>query len=109
MNLFVRAWKGKASLAAAFWLVHVVFGIIIAIIISIICSFFIANFFTPDVYSQYSDLVMTIYFPYTLYSAICVWRCAKNSSMVWAVIARILVVLAIISGLISILHVTHIM
>lgn len=109
MNLFTRAWKGQASLAAAFWLIHVLFGIILAIVVAIIMSFFVVDFFRPEVYPLYTYLMMAIVFPYTLFSAICVWRCGKNSSMIWSVLARILVVLSVISGVISVLRVAHIM
>lgn len=100
MGIFARSWKGEASLAKAFWLVYFLFGIIIGLIISILLSFVIPNFS----YITHNNLIMTILFPYTVFSAICVWRCAKNSSAIWRILARIIVVLAIISGLFHIYY-----
>lgn len=100
MGLFVRSWKGEASLAAAFWLVYFVFGIVIAIIITLIFSLVLPDFS----YTKYHNQIMSIQFPYTLFSAICVWRCARNSIFIWRLLARIVVVLGVIGGIFNIVH-----
>lgn len=100
VSLFVRGWKGQASLAAAFWLVYVLFGIIIALIITLIFSLVVPDFN----YQLYQDKIMAIQFPYTLFSAICVWRCAKNSTFIWRLLARIIVVLGVLGGIFNIIH-----
>lgn len=97
-NLFVRAWKGEASLAAAFWLIYFLFGIILAIIVAIIFKVSIHDY----QYQNYSRLIAAICFPYTLYSIVCVWRCAKNSNAFWRIVARILMVLALLFGIVNI-------
>src|SRR5262245_41681580 len=109
LRLFEQSWKGEASLGKAFWLVYVLIGIIIQLIILGIFAFFVPNFLTPEVYVKYQDLLVTIFFPYTLFSAICVWRCAKNSSKLWGILAKIVVALGVIFGVIGILHLLHIM
>lgn len=108
LKLFERSWKGEASLAAAFWLVYFIGSIVIGIILAIIFSFFIPNFSSPEVVGYYSHVIKAIMFPYTLFSAICVWRCAKNSWIVWNILARIIAVLAILSGIYYILLVLNI-
>lgn len=100
MDLFAKSWKGEASLAKAFWLVYVLGIIIIGIIITILISLVIPHLN----YLTHNNLVMTILFPYTLFSSICVWRCAKNSSVFWRILAKIIVILGIISGLFHIYY-----
>lgn len=95
MDIFTRSWKGEASLAAAFWLVYFLFGIILAIIVTLIFKVTVADFN----YTQYQGIIAAVCFPYTLFSVICVWRCARNSSTLWRVLARIIVILAIIFGI----------
>jgi hypothetical protein len=109
LKLFERSWKGEASLAAAFWLVYFVFSIIIGFIIAFIFAMMVPNFSNPEIYVQYTPLIKAILFPYTLFSAICVWRCAKNSWILWNVLARIIIVLAILGGIYALLQVLHIM
>lgn len=106
MNMFAQAWKGEAPLWKAFWLVYVVVGIIVGIIIAVIVAYAVAPGATP---TANNDLIMTIGFPYTLFSAICVWRCGKNSAMVWNVLSKILVILSVIGGVMAALRVFHIM
>lgn len=97
-NLFVRAWKGEASLAAAFWLVYVVFTFLLEIIVVIVLSFTVPNFS----YLTHAPVVMAIVSPYILYAAICVWRCGKNSSAIWRILSRIVVVIAVIGAIYNI-------
>lgn len=100
MNLFAKSWRGEASLAKAFWLVYFLFSIMIGLIIAFILSLIIPSF----TYVTYNNLIMSILFPYTVFSAICVWRCAKNALLIWSILARIVVVLAVISGLFHIYY-----
>lgn len=108
LKLFIRGWKGEASLAAAFWLIYFLGSIVIGILLTLLFSFFIPSFSSPEVIGQYSYIIKAIMFPYTLFSAICVWRCAKNSSIIWNVLARIIAVLAILFGIYYILLALHI-
>lgn len=107
-KLFERSWKGQASLAAAFWIVYFVCSIVIGLILGIIFSFVVPNFSNPDVYMQYVYTIKAIMFPYILFSAICIWRCAKNSWIVWNVLARIIAVLAVLGSAYYVLAALHI-
>jgi len=100
MSLFVQSWKGQASLAKAFWLVYVVIGLVIGIIVGILV--YKMSHASPE-YQQ--NLSRAIMFPYTLFASICVWRCGKNSMMLWNILAKIIVVLGILGGLYSIFEI----
>ena len=102
-SLFKDAWNGQASLAKAFWLVYVVFGAIVGGIILLGFRLFdpslIHNTMTnKEAYISFKNLYQTICLPYTVYSAVCVWRCAVNSSTIWKILARIVVVFGVIGG-----------
>lgn len=109
LKLFERSWKGEASLAAAFWVVYFICSIIIGFLIALVFAMTVPNFSTPEVYGQYTNVIKAILFPYTLFSAICVWRCAKNSWILWNVLARIVAVIAVLGGIYAILLALHVM
>lgn len=97
-NLFARAWQGKASLAAAFWIIWFLGTIILSIIIVIVLSAIDPNFnFVLQSFKTYSIL-----FPYTVFAAICVWRCGRNSIGIWRFLSRLLMIFAVIGGLFNI-------
>src|SRR5690349_19487594 len=98
MDMFKKAWNGQLSLAKAFWLIYVVVGIILGLIVSLVLSMMVANYN----YQAYSSMIGAIVFPYTLFSAICVWRCGKNSSKVWDILSKIVVVLGVLGGIYNI-------
>lgn len=98
-NLFVRAWKGQASLAAAFWIVYFIVTIILYLITTAIVGAIWPNLRTSPILGP---LAGTIVFPYVIYAVISVWRCSNNSHIVWKILARIVVVLAILGGIFNI-------
>lgn len=100
MNILLKSWRGEASLAQAFWLVYIFFRLIVLIVIYITLSLILPNF---D-FILNNDLAMAILFPFTLFSAICVWRCSKKSDFIWRTIARALVLVDVISGLFHIVQ-----
>lgn len=99
-NLFVRSWKGQASLAAAFWIIYFV-----AVIVLYLVVFYIMDLIRPGLKTSpmFGSIIAAIIFPYVIYSAICVWRCAKNSNAVWKILARIIMVLVVLSGIFNII------
>ena len=99
-NLFVKSYKGEASLAKAFWLIYVLFSMILSLVI--LGAFFI---FIPDFSNTlqaneewYQSLIQVIQLPYLIFAAIAVWRCAKNSWIVWNILARVLIVLTVLGS-----------
>lgn len=97
-NIFARAWQGRASLATAFWIIWFLFSIILGFIIIIILSAIDPNF--NFMFQNYKT--NAILFPYTLFAAVCVWRCGKNSVGIWRILSRIIMVLAVVGGLLNI-------
>ncbi|MFZ2315812.1 MAG: hypothetical protein WAW86_09180 [Gammaproteobacteria bacterium] len=117
LSLFKRAWKGEASLAAAFWIIHVLIGsIVLQSIISWAISYFMPELAVSSMnvstaadaqaamFNKHAFMMLAICFPYTIYSAICVWRCGKNSWKLWSILSKIIVILSVISGLLSIYY-----
>lgn len=100
LAMFKQAWKGEASLAKAFWLIYVVIGILLGMLITLVIKMSVENF---D-YIVYNNLIMAIGLPYTLYSAISVWRCGKNSWVVWSILSKIVVVLGVLGSLMALVH-----
>lgn len=98
MDVFAQSWQGKASLSTAFWWVYVVVSIILWLIIS-----FIVNSAAPSASMLFKqNLIFLFLFPYTLFSAICVWRCGKNSTTLWSILSKIVVIFGVVFSLLSI-------
>lgn len=98
-NLFVRSWKGQASLSAAFWLIF-----FIGVIVLTYLLLYIIIAIRPEMRGSpvTGSIVSTIVFPYLIYAAISVWRCAKGAHVIWKVLARIVVVLSVLNSLYNI-------
>lgn len=92
-RLFRNCWLGEASLAAAFWITYVLFGIISIFLADFLVDILIAGEFTPFyIHNQYTDEIILICFPYWFFSSICVWICGKNSSKIWNLLSKFLVI-----------------
>ncbi len=106
LKLLSESWNGEASLAKAFWLTYVLFSLLCGLIIALILTLFTPDFMSSSsLYSKlhfHKDWAKTLGFPYTFFSAVCVWRCAKNSSRLWRIIARVFVIFGVLSALLSI-------
>lgn len=98
-NLFVRSWKGQASLAAAFWIIYFVALVVLSLIL-----FYIITAIHPPLRTSpiVGAIISTIIFPYLIYAAICVWRCAKNAQVIWKILARIVVILGVLNSVYNI-------
>lgn len=98
MDMFGKSWRGEASLSTAFWIVYVVAGAILWLIVN-----FIVNSAAPGaVFIFKQSLCLLFLFPYTLFSTICVWRCGKNSHIIWSILSKIVVILALIYSVLAI-------
>lgn len=112
LSLFKRAWKGEASLAAAFWIIYVLIGYFaLQGIVSWLVGYFMPALSmhvdnpTPEMLAasmKQSFLILAICLPYMLYSAICIWRCGRNSWGLWRFLSRLIVLISIVIGLASI-------
>lgn len=99
-NLFARSFKGKASLALAFWIVYVLIGFVLWLILGLIIGMAAPNMSPMTMH----NLTLALLLPYIIFAAICVWRCARNSWILWNILARIAVVLGVLNGIISIIQ-----
>ncbi len=84
MELIKRAWKGEEKLWKVFWL----YGVLAGIVLNLLLTVLIGN----------PLLAKLILLPYSVWVLVSLWRCAWNAgAKFWGVIARILVVINIIS------------
>lgn len=110
MNFLKKCWRGEVTLDQAFWLVFFIGGLSLVFIVGLFFAIFVPNFFRPEIFDYYRKVILTIVSPYTLFAAICVWRCAQHSYIFWRWVARIIAVLAVvISALIPLLRLLHLM
>jgi hypothetical protein len=100
LAMFKQAWKGETSLGTAFWLVYLVMGALLSFLIGYIVQSVSPN---SDYYFARS-LTTTIALPYTLFSAVCVWRCGKNSWIVWNVLTKVIVSLSVIFSILTVFY-----
>lgn len=96
MSLLKECWKGRATLDKAFWIIFFIYGLSLVFLVGLIFAIFVPNFFRTEVFNQYRDIILAIVSPYTVFAAICVWRCAKHSWPFWRWVARTIGVLAVI-------------
>lgn len=91
VELFTKSWKGEASLAKSFWLVYILGSFFIGLLVSMTLAIFVEDFQykLQEDYQWYRYLVATMTLPYSLFSTICVWACARNSWIVWSIAARL--------------------
>ena len=101
MNLFVQAWRGEASLAKAFWIVFVVVGTVLNLICSLIVRGLLDS--SPATLKAAIIILSIIIFLYTLFSAICVWRCGKNSTSFWSILSKAVVAIAVVFNLVALI------
>jgi hypothetical protein len=94
MGIIKESWKGEKSLATVFWGYYVAFYIVYLISLGLVTSALPENI-------QLFVIIPGILFlfPYTIWVFVSIWRCAKNSSTVWKVLARAWVVIAIVGGI----------
>jgi hypothetical protein len=106
--MFKRCWRGEAPLWQAFWLVGFLFALILEAFIGIIAGIIITHyglFNYPEtntaILTRYLSLIML---PYFLFAYICIWRCGKNSSPIWNVLSKIIVILGLIASVLSLVN-----
>ncbi len=105
-DFFTRCWRGQESLAKAYWLLAVLLGLFLVAVIVVIFSFFvpITEILRAED-SYYQRLIVSIMLPFTLFSAVCVWRCGRNSILIWKLLSRMLVILAVLDGVVALFQV----
>jgi hypothetical protein len=105
LKLFKQSWAGEAPLAKVFWIVYVLFGLIVIFTIDLLIDIFVSGSFTPFyIHNKYTDMIITLFFPYLLFSSMCVWICGKNSWIEWNILSKISVIIPLIY---STFHITR--
>ena len=94
-NFFVRFWNGDLSLPMSYWGVGVGIGLLFGFSIEI---------FTVSV-GMSEDAMWGFLIPFQIYTVVGIWRSANkyNGTKYWAILAKVAVVLGILSNLLSML------
>ncbi len=89
-NFFVLFWNGKLSLPMSYWGVGVGLGIVFG---------FIVGVFTV-VTGMSDDAIWGFLIPFQIYTVVGIWRSSNNykGPKFWAVLAKIIIVLGVISN-----------
>lgn len=77
----LRAWRGEASLPAAFWLHGVGGSAVLLALLGI--SLHRAELL-------WEQALLVAFGLYTAFVLVAIWRCARNADSVWSVLARVL-------------------
>ena len=83
-NVLTQAWLGIAPLWKAFWLIGFVGHVLV-----VLTTDFLLGWVPRSILSQsamiWSGTMWLVYLFYTVFSSICIWRCARNTrSPIWS-------------------------
>ena len=94
-NFFLKFWNGDLSLPMSYWVVGTGFGVAFA---------FLVGIFTISA-GMSEDAMWGFFIPWQIYIAVGIWRSADKykGKKFWSILAKISVVLGIVSNLFSIL------
>jgi hypothetical protein len=97
-NFFIKFWNGDLSLPVSYWLVGIVFGIILGLAIGL----FVGVSGMPEI------AINIILIPWYVYTAVGIWRSSDKykGKKFWAILAKIVIVLGVISSLSQLLLLT---
>jgi hypothetical protein len=95
-NFFVDFWDGKLSLPMSYWGV----GVLGSIIYALVVGFFVG------LIGLGGDTVWGFIIPFQVYIVVGIWRASNNykGNKAWAVLAKVFVVIGIISNLSQLLN-----
>tara|TARA_B100000965_G_C19517222_1_gene724755 strand:- start:731 stop:1051 length:321 start_codon:yes stop_codon:yes gene_type:complete len=94
-NFFVRFWNGQLSLPMSYWGVGVGIGILFSILVVIIIVML----------GMHDDAMWGFIIPFQIYTVVGIWRSADRykGTKLWAILAKIAVVIGVISNFASML------
>ena len=94
-NFFVRFWKGDLSLPMSYWGVGVGINIVIGLLIGLFVG----------AAGMSEDAIWGYIIPFQIYTVVGIWRSANkyNGTKYWAILAKVAVVLGILSNPLSML------
>ena len=94
-NFFVRFWNGQLSLPMSYWGVGVGIGILFSILVVIIIVML----------GMHDDAMWGFIIQFQIYTVVGIWRSADRykGPKFWAILAKIAVIIGILSNLMSLL------
>lgn len=92
-NLIKKSWRGEHSLGVIFWGYYVGFTVIYIICLTALVT---ASPSPLDLILLIAGSLFLI--PYGIWILVSIWRCAKNSSFVWKLLARAWIVIFLIGN-----------
>ena len=94
-NFFVRFWKGDLSLKMSYWGMGVGINIVIGLLIGLFVG----------AAGMSEDAIWGYIIPFQIYTVVGIWRSANKykGAKYWAILAKVAVVLGILSNLLSML------
>ena len=92
-NYFNKFWDGELSLPVSFWLFGLVYAFFVALIIIV----------TAELMGFPESTLGILILPWTIFWAVGCWRSCFNykGSKVWPILAKISIVLGLISGIVD--------
>jgi hypothetical protein len=92
-DFLAKHWRGQGRLMTAFWLIAVLGSLGVQML---------GNIMNKVYYIHPVWLVLFLLIPYQLYSLVCVWRCASNTSWQgWTLLSRVLVAFIVLATPVS--------
>ena len=90
-NFFVKFWNGDLSLPMSYWLVGIVFSVVVGFVIGVIV---IAA-------GLHEDAMFGFLIPWYVYTTVGIWRSSNKykGPKFWAILAKIVVILGVLSAL----------
>ena len=90
-NFFVKFWNGDLSLPISYWLVGVVFSLVVGFVIG----------FIVIAAGLHEDAMFGFLIPWYVYTTVGIWRSSDKykGPKFWAILAKIAVVLGVLSAL----------
>ena len=89
-NFFVKFWNGDLSLPMSYWLVGVVFSFVVGFVIGIIV---ISS-------GLHEDAMFGFLIPWYIYTFVGIWRSSDKykGPKFWAILAKIAIIIGVLSG-----------
>ena len=97
-NFFRRAFNGRLSLGKAYWMVNIAMSLIVLVVL-LLAFMSISAWNEHFMHVYFSAIIWGLFVLYVLYKAyahVCVWRCAKNATIEWRYIVKMLTVINVI-------------
>lgn len=94
-NTIIRAWRGQEPLWLVFWIYNVVVGFLLNLLLG-----WLWHLRLP-----YVALALSIFLlAYAVWILVAIWRCTANSTLLWFLLARLIVIINVVWSVVRIVH-----